>query len=64
MKVGELQQLISLGARFGMSPTDRQKISADKPKESTLATFMARRTQPQVQTQATGLFQDSDKKVN
>jgi len=47
-----------------MSPTDRQKISADKPKESTLATFMARRTQPQVQTQATGLFQDSDKKVN
>jgi hypothetical protein len=64
MKVGELAQLISLGARFGMSPTDRQKISADKPKESTLATFMARRTQPQVQTQDTGLFQDSDKKVN
>ena len=44
MKVGELAQLISLGARFGMSPTDRQKVSADKPKESSLATFMARRT--------------------
>lgn len=49
MKVGELAQLISLGARFGMSPTDRQRIAVEKPKESALAQFMARRTQSPAQ---------------
>jgi len=62
MKVGELQQLISLGARFGMSPTDRQKISADKPKESPLATFLSRRTQtPDL---SPGLENELENKVN
>jgi hypothetical protein len=44
MMVGEMSQLISLGAKFAMSPADRSKVSVDKPKESSLSAFLNRKS--------------------
>ena len=37
----EMAQFTVLGSKFGMSPADRQKISVDQPKESSLSKFLA-----------------------
>jgi len=38
--------LISLWGRFGMTPADRSKVSAEKAPESPLASFIRRKRQP------------------
>ena len=40
---GEGAQLLNLFGRFGMTPSDRGKVSADAPKESKLAAFLKTR---------------------
>lgn len=39
----ELAQLTSLYGRFGMTPSDRAKVSVEVPKESKLQRFLTRR---------------------
>jgi phage terminase small subunit len=48
MMVGEISQFISLASRFAMTPSDRSKVVVDKPKESQLGQFLARRSQAPV----------------
>jgi len=42
-KVSHMTTLISLWSRFAMTPADRSRVSADKPKESGLAEFLKSR---------------------
>ena len=39
--------LISLWSRFAMTPADRSRVTIDKPKESSLSTFLRRRQEIQ-----------------
>jgi phage terminase small subunit len=43
MRVGEMSTLITLGSKFAMNPADRSKVVVEKPAESVLDKFMARR---------------------
>src|ERR1035437_2300326 len=43
-KSSDMCQMVSLYARFGMTPSDRAKISVEAPKESALTKFLARHT--------------------
>ena len=42
LKATELVAMVSLCARFGMTPADRSKISVEKPAKSALDGFLAR----------------------
>ena len=43
IKGNELAQLTALYGRFGMTPSDRAKVSVEVPKESKLQRFLAKR---------------------
>jgi len=43
-KSSDMCQMVSLSARFGMTPSDRAKISVEAPKESALTKFLAGHT--------------------
>lgn len=40
----ETQQMISLMAKFAMTPADRSKVTVEKPKTSSLSQFLGRKT--------------------
>jgi hypothetical protein len=42
----ETQQMITLMGKFAMTPADRAKVVVEKPKESSLSAFIARKTTP------------------
>ncbi len=42
MSTSERGQMITLLSRFGMTPSDRSKVTVDAPKESPLAKFLSR----------------------
>jgi phage terminase small subunit len=43
MKVGETAQMITLSSKFAMNPADRSKVSVEKPKQSALSLFLAKK---------------------
>ncbi len=45
MMAAETAQMIQLSSKFALNPADRSKVSVDKPKQSALAAFMAKRTE-------------------
>jgi phage terminase small subunit len=46
MKAAERSLRFALAARFAMTPADRSRVVAEKPKESSLSKFLSRRTDP------------------
>jgi hypothetical protein len=43
-KSSDMCQMVSLSARFGMTPADRAKVSVEVPKESAIDKFLAGHT--------------------
>jgi phage terminase small subunit len=43
MMVMETNQLITLSAKFAMNPADRSRVSVEKPKQSALSQFLAKK---------------------
>lgn len=43
MMVGEVAQLITLSGKFALNAADRAKVHVEKPKESKLALFLAKK---------------------
>lgn len=43
MKAAETAQLITLSSKFAMNPADRSKVSVEKPKQSALSLFLAKK---------------------
>ena len=46
IRVAEGGQLLALFAKFGLTPSDRTKVSVEVPKESALAKFLAGHAPP------------------
>jgi hypothetical protein len=44
MMAAETAQMIALSGKFAMTPADRSKVAVEKPKQSALAAFMARKS--------------------
>jgi len=44
MMAAETAQMIQLSSKFAMNPADRSKVAVEKPKQSALASFMAKRS--------------------
>jgi hypothetical protein len=44
MMAAETAQMITLSSKFALNPADRSKVSVEKPKTSSLSTFLSRKT--------------------
>jgi phage terminase small subunit len=49
MMASETAQMIQLSSKFALNPADRSKVAVEKPKQSTLAAFIAKRNNPNSQ---------------